>query len=177
MSIGPELVPSREKEERNWLPLAVAAAVVLFVAAVVIVSLEYGSARGKGAAAVASISAPLDPYAGSLSLTGLTMSESSNLAGGKLTYMDGRIANHGARTVTGVTVQALFRDFAHEVTQNETLPLMLIRTREPYVDVEPLSAAPLKPGDEKDFRLIFDTVSSNWNGAYPEIRILHVETK
>jgi hypothetical protein len=36
----------------------------------------------------------------------------------------------------------------------------LIRARDPYVDVEPVSASPLKPGGEQDFRLIFDGVSS-----------------
>jgi hypothetical protein len=107
----------------------------------------------------------------------MAMSESGNLAGGKVTYLDGQIANTGARTVTGVTVQVLFRSFAHEVAQNETQPIKLIRMRDPYIDVEPLSAAPLKPGDQHDFRLIFDAVSPDWDGAYPEIRILHVDTK
>jgi hypothetical protein len=177
VSTGPEHVPSQEKEERNWLPLVVAAAVILSVAAGTILALEHGNARGKGATAVMPISAPLDPYAASLSLTRLAMSESANLAGGKVTYLDGHIANHGARTVAGVTVQVLFRDYAHEVAQNETQPLKLIRVREPYIDVEPVSAAPLKPGDEHDFRLIFDSVKPDWDGAYPEIRILHVETR
>jgi len=63
------------------------------------------------------------------------------------------------------------------VAQNETLPLKLIRTREPYIDVQPVSAAPIRPGTEQDFRLIFDSVSTDWDGAYPEIRILRVETK
>jgi hypothetical protein len=121
--------------------------------------------------------APLDPYAASLTVSGLMMSESGNLAGSKVTYIDGHIANHGARTVTAVTVQVLFRDYAHEVAQNESKSLKLIRVREPYIDVEPVSAAPLKPGDEHEFRLIFDRVSANWDGAYPELRILHVETK
>jgi hypothetical protein len=105
------------------------------------------------------------------------MSESANLAGGKVTYLDGHIVNQGSRTVTGVTVQVLFRDFAHEVTQNETQSLKVIRMREPYIDIEPLSAAPLKPGGAQDFRLIFDTVSPDWDGAYPEVRVIHVETK
>jgi hypothetical protein len=177
VSIGPELVPSSDRQERNWLPLVVAAAVILSIAVVVILSLEHKNTRGKSAAMVAPISAPLDPYAGSLALTRLAMSESGNLSGGKITYLDGHIANRGARTVTAVTVQVLFRDFAHEVAQNETQPLKLIRMRSPYVDVEPVSAAPLKPGSEQDFRLIFDTVSPDWDGAYPEIRILHVETR
>jgi len=173
VSTPPELVPPAGKEERNWLPLLAAAAVVLVVAAGAILSLEHG----KGAAKVAPITAPLDPYADNLLLTRLAMSESGNLAGGKVTYLDGRIANRGARTVTAISAQVLFRDVAHEVAQNETQPLKLIRMREPYIDVEPVSAAPLKPGDERDFRLIFDAVSPDWDGAYPEIRILRVETK
>lgn len=105
------------------------------------------------------------------------MSESSSLAGGKVTYVDGRIANTGSRTVTGITVQVLFRTFAHEVTQNETQPLKLIRTRDPYIDVQPVSVAPLAPGDSREFRLIFDGVSPDWDGAYPEIRVLRVDFK
>jgi hypothetical protein len=177
VSIDPQLVSSQQKEERNWLPLAVAAAVVLSIAAAAVLILQHQSIRGKASTAVSPISAPLDPYASSLDLTGLAMSESSNLAGGKVTYLDGHIANHGVRTVTAVTVQVLFRDFAHEVAQNETQPLKLIRIRDPYIDVEPVSASPLKPGDQKDFRLIFDSVKPDWDGAYPEIRILKVETK
>jgi hypothetical protein len=175
VSTPPQLVPSAGKEERNWLPLLVALAVVLSIVAVAILLSLKGGARGKGV--VSPINAPLDPYAASLALTRLAMSESANLAGGKVTYLDGHIANTGARAVTAVTVQVLFRDFAHEVAQNETLPLKLIRVREPYIDVEPVSAAPLHPGDEKDFRLIFDRITPDWDGAYPEIRILHVEAK
>jgi hypothetical protein len=105
------------------------------------------------------------------------MSESSNLSGGKVTYLDGHITNEGNRTVTGITVQILFRDAAHEVAQNETQALRIIRTRDPYVDVEPLSAAPLKPGDGEDFRLVFDTVPDQWDNAFPDIRVIHVETR
>ena len=173
MSTGPQLVPSVQPRERNWLPLAIAASIVLVVAVVVVVSLEYGKSTPK----VTPISAAQDAYAASLPVTDLTMSESANLAGGKVTYLDGHIANKGTRIVTGVTVQVLFRNVAHEVAQNETQSLKIIRMREPYIDVEPVSAAPLKPGSEQDFRLIFDAVSPDWDGAYPEVRVIHVETK
>jgi hypothetical protein len=105
------------------------------------------------------------------------MSEAANLAGGKVTYLDGHIGNTGARTVTGVSVQVLFRDGAHQVTQNETQSLKLIRMRQPYIDIEPVSTAPLRSGAEADFRLIFDAVSPDWDGAYPELRVVHVESK
>ncbi len=177
MSTGPQLVPSAarsaETEERNWLPVVIAAAVVVIVAVVAVLVLEHGKTRPT----VAPISAAPDAYAVNLPISGLEMSESSNLAGGKVTYLDGNIANTGSKTVTGITVQVLFRTFAHEVAQNETQPLKIIRMRQPYIDVEPVSAAPLAPGDHADFRLIFDAVSPDWDGAYPEIRVLKVETK
>jgi len=133
--------------------------------------------HGKSGPTVTPIAAATDPYAVNLSVSNLHMSESANLAGGKSTYIDGSITNTGGRTVTGISVQVLFRDPAHEVAQNETQPLRIVRTREPAVDVEPVSAAPLKPGDTEDFRLIFDTVAQDWDGAFPEIRIIHVDAK
>jgi hypothetical protein len=177
VSTGPDLVRPSGTRERNWLPLVVAAAVVLLVSVSVVLLLEHGKAHRKGAVAVTPISAALDAYAANLPMTNIAMSESSNLVGGKVTYLDGHIANKGDRTVTGITVQVLFRDFAHEVTQNETQSMKFIRMREPYIDVEPVSAAPLKPGGGQDFRLIFDTVSPDWDGAYPEVRVIHVDTK
>ena len=175
MSSGPDLdlVPSAPSQERNWLPLVIAAAVVLIAAAVGVLILEHGKGRGS----VTPLSTPLAPYAANLAIGNLAMSESANLAGGKVTYVDGHIVNKGGSTVTGVTVQVLFRTFAHEVTQNETQHLKLIRMREPYIDIEPVSAAPLKPGDEHDFRLIFDSVSPDWDGAFPELRVIQVETR
>jgi len=173
VSTGPQLIRPAEAEKRNWLPIAVAAAVV--VAVLVGLVLYFG--HGKGAAPVMPISTAIDPYSSDLLITGLAMSESSNVAGGKVTYLDGHIANHGNRVVTGITVQILFRNVAHEVAQNETQQIKLIRTRDPYIDVEPLSAAPLKPGGGQDFRLIFDSVSPDWDGAYPELRVIHVEAQ
>ena len=164
---------AQQKEPRNWLPLAIAAGVVIVVAAVAVLTLEHGKARPS----VTPIDAPLDAYAASLQLGRLTMSESANLAGGKVTYLDGMIRNNGSRTVSAVTVQVLFRSWNKEVAQNDTQPIKIIRMREPYIDVEPVSAAPLQPGDEREFRLIFDSVSPEWGGVYPEVRILHVESK
>lgn len=155
------------------MPLAIAAGVVVVVAAIVIFMTQHG----KGGATVTPVSAAPDPYAANLPISDLKMSESSNLAGGKVTYIDGRITNTGNKTVTGISAQVLFRNAANEVAQNETQPVKWIRTRDPYVDLEPVSAAPLKPGDGQDFRLIFDAVSPGWNGVYPEIRIVHVDAK
>ena len=173
MSTGPQLVPPTESRERNWVPLAIAAAAVVIIVVAVVVMLEHG----KGKPTVTPVSAAPDPYAASLPITDVKMSESSNLAGGKVTYIDGHITNSGPKTVTGIAMQVLFRNVAREVAQNETQQLKWIRTRDPYVDLEPVAAAPLKPGEGRDFRLIFDTVTPDWDGAYPEMRIVHVDAK
>lgn len=173
MSTGPELIRPAEKNDRNWLPLIIAAAVVLVIAAAVIVALQ----RGRKGPVVAPVTAAADAYAVNLPISNVAMSESSNLVGGKVTYLDGHIVNKGSKTVTAVSIQTLFRNAAGEVAQNDVQQMQLIRTREPYVDLEPVTAAPLKPGDERDFRLAFDAVTQDWNGEYPQLRILHVQTQ
>lgn len=155
------------------MPVAIAVGVIVLL--VIVAALTTG--RGHQQPVKAPVNAPLDPYAANLPISNLTLSEASNLSGGKVTYVDGHIANKGSRTVTGITVQVLFRDYSKQVAENETEQLQLIRTRQPEVDLESVASAPLKPGDERDFRLIFDPVSPDWNGDYPEIRVLKVESR
>lgn len=173
MNTGPQLIRPAETRERNWLPIIIAAGAVVLI----VVFFVLATQRGQKAPTVASIHAPTDPYSAHLPISNVAMSEASNLAGGKVTYVDGHIVNTGDKTVTGVAVQVLFRNAAHEVAQNETQQLKLIRTRQPYIDVEAVSANPIKPGESRDFRLIFDTVTQDWDGAYPELRILKVDTE
>ena len=132
---------------------------------------------GRHKAATPATIQPLAPYAANLPLSQLAMSESTSLSGGKSTFIDGHIKNTGDQTVTGIAVQVLFRNNEAMPPQIETMPLSLIRTREPYVDTQPVSAAPLKPGDERDFRLIFESLPANWNMQMPEIRIIQVDKK
>jgi hypothetical protein len=121
--------------------------------------------------------APPDPYAANLPITNLQMSQSGSMAGGQNTYIDGQVTNRGQETITGITVQVAFHGFTQPIAQKNTMPLTLIRTREPYVDTEPVNMAPILPGQTRDFRLIFDNVPQDWNQNYPEIRIIAVTGK
>jgi hypothetical protein len=145
----------------------------LAVLVVILVLVLGGRHKAAGPATIQ----PPAAYAANLPLSQLAMSESTSLSGGKSTFIDGHIKNTGNQTVTGITVQVLFRNNEAMPPQIETLPLSLIRTREPYIDTQPVSAAPLKPGDERDFRLIFESLPANWNMEMPEIRIIQVDTK
>jgi hypothetical protein len=99
------------------------------------------------------------------------------MAGGQNTYIDGQVTNRGQETITGITVQVAFHGFTQPIAQKNTMPLTLIRTREPYVDTEPVNMAPILPGQTRDFRLIFDNVPQDWNQNYPEIRVISVTGK
>ena len=120
---------------------------------------------------------PLAAYAPNLVLTDVHMSESSSMSGGKLLYVEGHLANHGPATVTGISVQVVFSNDVKMPPQMETGPLNLIYMRQPYVDTRPVSASPLAPGAEADFRLAFDDVNDTWNQQMPQIRITQVATR
>jgi hypothetical protein len=172
----PELFPqpAAGKESRSFLPWIIAGVVV--VAGLGLLFLLGGrktlpaNPGGAGLAAA-------DPYATSLPVTNLKMSEASNFAGGKVTYIDGHIVNNGDKTIAGVTVQVGFLDFGNQLVQKETMPLTLIRMREPYVDTQPVDADPIKPGEQRDFRLVLEQVAKDWNGQYPEVRIIQIVSK
>lgn len=160
-------------EPRSLTPWIVAGGVVLLVILGLVLVSHHSRPANPGGAGLA----PADPYAANLPLTDIKMSESSTMGGSKLTYLDGTITNSGTKTLTGVTVQVAFHDYTNQIAQKETMRLNLIRMREPYVDTQPVSAAPIKPGEGREFRLIFDHVADKWNQEYPELRVIEVEGK
>lgn len=169
--LSPERPSSAEK--RNWLPWIVAAAVVVIGLGLLLVA----GSREKARQAAESADHGPDPYASQLSIGDLKMSEAENFAGGKVTYVDGTIANKGEKTVNGVTVLVTFHNNAGEPPQTTSMPLNLIRTREPYVDIEPVSAEPLRPGETREFRLIFEHINPTWDQQYPSIVPSRVQTR
>jgi hypothetical protein len=168
VSFGSSLSP----EVRGGFPLAIwgVAALIVIVVAGALIFLG----RKKPVELPKSLQ-PADAYADRLPLTQFAMSESENLSGGKLTYLDGHVQNIGNRTVTAVTVQVVFANDEAMPPEVDTLPMALIAMKEPYIDVQPVSANPLKPGDEREFRLAFETVPANWNTQMPQVRVIRTE--
>lgn len=153
------------------VPLAIAGAIVLILVA----ALAFFT-RGNGRHTTNQVLPP-DPRASSLAITDTKMSQSSNIAGGTSTYLDGHITNNLPVTVTAVTAQVIFRNDIALPPQVETTSVFLIRSRDPYVDTQSISAAPLAPGAGADFRLTFESLSSNWNQQMPEIRLIQITSK
>lgn len=167
-SENPSGRPPQRSEERTWLPWIVAAILIT-----ILVGLAFWLSGRRGSS---SAPAAENPYASQLTIGNIQLSQATNFAGDQLTYIDGTITNRGERTVTAITVRVLFPNDEGEPPQAEQAPFNLIRTREPYVDTEPVSTAPLKPGTSRDFRLIFDDVSPLWNQQIPTIKIEKLTT-
>ncbi len=161
------------REPRSFVPWIVSGLVILAILGAIIAISRQPPPVNPGGANLA----PPAPYASKLVISHLQMSQAGSMVGGQNTYLDGRLTNQGDRTVTGITVQIGFRGFTNQLVGKPTMPLALIRTREPYVDTEPVSAAPILPGQSREFRLIFDSIPQDWNQNYPEIRIIQVATE
>jgi Protein of unknown function (DUF2393) len=168
---APLLFASKPAEEpRRGRLLAAGLAVLLLILLGVVFAVRNHKNQGPAADQIL----PIDPYAANVVFSQLAMSQSSSLSGGTSTFLDGHVHNAGNQTLTGITVQVLFPNDEGQAPDIQTVPLSLIRAHEPYVDTEPVSAAPLQPGEEKEFRLIFETVSSNWNQHLPELHVVKV---
>jgi hypothetical protein len=164
---------SREPERSGLSPAVwgVAALVVL----IVVGALVFAGRRKAGPPP--NVLQPEDAYGQNLKLSQLAMSESESMSGVKVTYLDGHLQNTGQKVVNGATVQVVFANDEQMPPQIETTPVTLIRTRQPYVDTEPISAEPLKPGEDREFRLIFEAVPQNWNTQMPQVRIIRTDLR
>jgi hypothetical protein len=160
--------------EKSFPTVAVTIAVV--VIAVVVAVMMGLSKRGAKPASPNTLQ-PLAAYAPNLEMSHVQMSEATSPTGGKSTYIDGHVANHGTATVTGITVQLVFGNDEQMPPQFETEELPLVYMRDPYIDTRPVSAAPLPAGGEADFRLVFEDIRPNWDQKPPEIRVTKVSTR
>ncbi len=172
---GGRLFAESPATERSFPTAAVALAAGAVL--VVIAALIFAGRRHATVAGAPDTLRPLAAYASNIKLSGLEMSESTSFSGGKSTFLDGHVTNAGTATVTGITVQVLFSSDAGGAPQLETVPVELVRTKKPYLDTEPVSAAPLAPGSGADFRLIFEGIRPEWNQQLPEIHVVDVATR
>lgn len=167
--MGGLLQPSSTVEERDTSKRTIVIAIAVIVVAVGVAALLLREAPRAA-------SGP-PPYAASLKLSDLKMSQSQNFAGFTVTYVDGTITNSGNKTVTHAVARVSFKDPYGQVAQIEEVPIKILQTGGPYLDTADLALAPLSPSQSKPFRLIFERISQQWNQAYPDLQISDVTVK
>jgi len=146
------------------------------LAGVVVVAVLIGLLVWLGGGNRSAPAAP-NPYADQLQISNVKMAAAQNFVGGTVTYVDGKITNTGAKTVTGAVAEVIFRNSLGEVVQKEQIPVRVLVFQGPERNILDLRSAPLKPGASADFRLTIEgTISADWNQGYPEVRIASVST-
>jgi len=165
--LAPDSAPQSSTNPR-WRILAVGLTLVLLIA-------------GTGLFLVRGDHAPEptapDAYAAHLQISDIKLSRAENLVGGEVTYIEGKVANSGEKTVTAARVEATFWSSMNEVAQKERADLRILKKNGVYEDAVEFAAAPLAPGESAQFQMAFEHISAQWNQAAPEIRVLRVATK
>ena len=159
--------PVAEEPDSSRRTIAIAVAVVI-VAAVVLAFLFRGQPK--------TTSGP-PPYAASLKLSDFKMSAAENFVGATVSYVDGTVANTGGKTVTHVIVEVTFKDEMGQLAQREEIPMQVLKTDGPYPEAVDFTVSPLGPGQNKTFRLTFESISAQWNRQFPDIQIADLTVK
>ena len=147
------------------------------IVGVLVVLLALGALILAGRSARSTAASSVDPYVKNLQLSDFKLSQAENFVGGNVTYLEGKVTNAGNKTLSAAQVRVIFKNSLDEVAQSENLTLMVITARQPYIDTAPLNAQPLKAGESRDFRLTFEHVTADWNGAMPEVSVRSVTTQ
>lgn len=167
-SIGQQ-TPAIREEERDSSRLIIFAA----VAAVIVVMLLVAFLLREPPKAAKTVS----PYVASLKLSDFKMSAAENFIGSTVSYVDGTVTNSGDKTVTRIVVEIDFEDDMGQLAQREEMPLRVLKTGGPYPEAVDMNVSPLAPGQTQTFRLTFDSISTQWNRQYPEMRVTDVTVK
>ena len=158
------------EETPRWRPIVIAMVMI-----VVVGGLVYTAGRRMVKPAVTQNVPPA--YASSLSLGDLHLSTAENFAGGHVTYLEGKLTNHGDETVTSAQMEIIFRNDIGEVVDKQTEALLIAASPLGNPDWVALSVAPLGPGKVANFRLTFEHISTDWNQGYPEMRFVSMQTR
>jgi len=159
--------PTAQPEESSLRPILIGVFIVAVVVGILVLAF-----RGEP-------KKPVSPpaYSASLKFSELKASAAQNFVGATVSYLDGAVTNTGDKTVIHAVVQITFKDDMGQTAQREELPIRVLRTGGPYDEAVDLNMSPLEPGQTKPFRLIFESISAQWNHAYPDMQITQVNTK
>ncbi len=159
--------PATEERDSSWLTIVIAVVAVIAVAVIVALLLRSQPKPSSGP----------PPYAAYLKLSDFKMSAAENFVGATVSYVDGIVTNSGDRTVTHIMVQVNFKDDMGQLAQRENIPMQMLKTGGPYPEAVDFSVSPLGPGQNRPFRLTFESISAQWNHQVPEIQITDVTLK
>lgn len=105
------------------------------------------------------VSGEAKAYVSKLTLSDVTMQATENFMKQRVVEIEGKIANGGDRELHGIDVYCLFYDVGGREIYRERVPILNRK------------GAPLRPGENRAFRLPFDTLPEGWNQVMPRLVI------
>ncbi|MGA9642234.1 MAG: hypothetical protein WBQ72_12625 [Terriglobales bacterium] len=165
--LEPSLNPTTEPAESSLRPILIGIVIVGVILGAIALILRSEQKKP----------AEPSPYAADLKFSELKASAAQNFAGATVSYLDGTVTNSGNQTIIHALVQVTFKDDMGQTAQREELPIHVLRTGGPYDEAVDLNVSPLLPGQSKPFRLTFESISAQWNHAYPDLKVTQVATK
>ncbi len=105
------------------------------------------------------ITGPEQAYARQIRFFDLRMSRAANFLNQEVTFVFGIAANDGPRNVRDIEATIEFHDLFNQVILRDTRRVLGPR------------AAPLSPGQQREFQVGFEHVPAGWNHQYPSIRV------
>ncbi|MBI1956357.1 MAG: hypothetical protein HYS38_08190, partial [Acidobacteria bacterium] len=99
-------------------------------------------------------------YVRQLQLGELHLSAEKNFLDQRVVYLDGKISNRGNKTVRQLKLRLFFRDYYGQVVLQEDQPVLAE------------TAAPLGPGQTRDFQLRFDRIPDSWSQQIPQFQLV-----
>jgi hypothetical protein len=156
-----------DERETNWRAIGIAVAVVVAIVAILFLISRTEQKPPSNS----------HPYSANVKFSDLKMSAAENFVGATVSYVDGTVTNSGNQTVTHAVVEVTFKDSMGQLAQRETMSLRVLQTSGPYPEAVDLNVSPLGAGQSKPFRLIFESISEQWNHEYPELKVVDVTVK
>ena len=98
-------------------------------------------------------------YASQIHLLEPSMSRAANFLNQEVTYIFGTVENGGNRKVKQIEITLEFHDPFNQVVLRDRQRLFLP------------TAAPMLPGERRDFQVPYEHISAEWNNVYPTIRV------
>jgi len=102
-------------------------------------------------------------YLKSLTFSGVELKATEAYSGHQVVEVLGRIKNAGDRSIRSVDVFCIFHDAYGQLVLRERQAIVKARD------------GIFQPGDERSFRLAFDTLPESWNQMLPQLVIAHIQ--
>ena len=164
---GPGLheVPHLKVPKKKQFPWPL---VVLVIAAAILVALILWLPRTpKAGRAPTAAQVPAQPTGNQVEFTNLKITPATV---GNSFYLEGTLVNHGTTDITGVQVEATFKNAGGQVLGTETRPIEGIAGTS-GTQTEDLTKTPIKPNETRPIRIAFDGYPLGWNKQIPELKV------